>query len=66
LLLGACSSVEKLNPFSSSDPKVKPAELAAIQPTAELKTLWQDNVGSAGEFTFSPAVVGDSVYAAGA
>jgi uncharacterized protein YceK len=27
LLLGACSSVEKLNPFSSSDPKVKPAEL---------------------------------------
>jgi outer membrane protein assembly factor BamB len=65
LLLGACSSVEKLNPFSSSDPKVKPAELAAIQPTAELKTLWKENVGSAGTFTFSPAVVGDSVYAAG-
>ena len=65
LLLGACSSVEKLNPFSSSDPKVKPAELIAIQPTAELKILWKENVGSAGTFTFSPAVVGDSVYAAG-
>ena len=26
--------------------------------------MWQANVGSAGEFTFSPAVVGDSVYAA--
>lgn len=65
LLLGACSSVEKLNPFSSSDPKVKPAELAAIQPSAELKILWKENVGSAGTFTFSPAVVGDSVYAAG-
>jgi outer membrane protein assembly factor BamB len=65
LLLGACSSVEKLNPFSSSDPKVKPAELVAIQPTAELKILWKENVGSAGTFTFSPAVVGDSVYAAG-
>jgi outer membrane protein assembly factor BamB len=63
-LLGACSTVEKLNPFSSSAPKVKPTELAAIQPTAELKSVWQANVGSAGEFTFSPAVVGDSVYAA--
>lgn len=64
LLLGACSSVEKLNPFSSSDPKVKPAELAAIQPSAELKILWKENIGSAGTYTFSPAVVGDSVYAA--
>ena len=65
LLLGACSTVEKLNPFGPSDPKVKPAELAAIQSTAELKVLWKENVGSAGTFTFSPAVVGDSVYAAG-
>ena len=64
LSLGACSTVEKLNPFSSSAPKVKPAELVAIQPIAELKSLWQANIGSAGEFTFSPAVVGSSVYAA--
>ena len=63
LLLGACSTVEKLNPFSSSAPKVKPAELAAIQSTAELKSQWQASVGGAGEFTFSPAVVGSSVYA---
>jgi outer membrane protein assembly factor BamB len=65
LLLGACSTVEKLNPFGPSDPKAKAAELTAIQPTAELKILWKENVGSAGAFTFSPAVVGDSVYAAG-
>ena len=64
LLLGACSTVEKLNPFGSSAPKAQPAELGVIQPTAELKLVWQVNVGSAGEFTFSPAVVGDSVYAA--
>ncbi len=64
LLLGACSTVEKLNPFSSSAPKIKPAELVAIQSTAELKSLWQASVGGAGEFTFSPAVVGSSVYAA--
>lgn len=64
LLLGACSTVEKLNPFGSSSTKNKPTELAAIQPTAELRKLWQAAVGSAGEFAFSPAVVGDSVYAA--
>ena len=64
LALGACSTVEQLNPFSSSTLKLKPAELVAIQPTAELKSLWQASVGSAGEFTFSPAVVGSSVYAA--
>lgn len=64
LLTGACSTVEKLNPFSSSTPKAKPTELVSIQSTAELKALWQVGIGSAGEFSFSPAVVGDSVYAA--
>ena len=64
LLLGACSTVEKLNPFGSSAPKIKPTELVTIQPTAELRSVWQASIGSAGEFTFSPAVVGDSVYAA--
>jgi len=64
LLLGACSTVEKLNPFGPGAPKTRPAELAAIQPTAELRSVWQASIGSAGEFTFSPAVVGDSVYAA--
>ena len=64
LALGACSTVEKLNPFGSSGPKVKPAELAAIQSTAELRSAWQVSIGSAGEFAFSPAVVGDSVYVA--
>ncbi len=61
---GGCSSVEKLNPFGSSGPKVKPTELASIQPTAEFKVLWQASVGNAGEYAFSPAVVGESVYAA--
>lgn len=64
LALGACSTVEKLNPFSSSTPKAKPAELASFQSTAEVRAGWQASIGSAGEFTFSPAVVGDSVYAA--
>lgn len=58
------SAVDALNPFSRSAPKVKPAELSPIQASAELKTLWQAGVGSAGEFVLTPAVVGGSVYAA--
>ncbi|MDO8959673.1 MAG: outer membrane protein assembly factor BamB [Rhodocyclaceae bacterium] len=70
VLLGAggCSSisstVDKLNPFSSSAPKVKPAELVAIKPSAEMTRLWQASIGNAGEFVFTPAVVGNSVYVA--
>jgi outer membrane protein assembly factor BamB len=62
--LAACSTVEKLNPFGSSTTKVKPTELAPIQSTADLKSVWQAGIGSAGEFALSPAVAGDSVYAA--
>lgn len=64
LSITGCSTMENLNPFASSTPKVKPAELPVIQASVELRTRWQANVGTAGESTFSPAVVGDSVYAA--
>lgn len=68
LSLSACSTVsefaEKMSPFSTSAPKVKPAELVAFQPTATLKTQWQASVGSSDEFTLTPAVVGESVYVA--
>lgn len=67
VLLAGCSTISetanKLNPFTST-PKVKPAELAPIQATAELKLLWQASVGAAGDSAFTPAVVGNSVYAA--
>ncbi len=58
-LLGGCSS---LNPFSSKAPK--PAELVSFQPDAELRSLWQVRVGSAGNYVFHPAVIDGDVYAA--
>ncbi|MEW6514407.1 MAG: outer membrane protein assembly factor BamB [Pseudomonadota bacterium] len=68
LALAGCSTIsntiDTLNPFSKSAPKVKPAELPNFKPSAEMARLWQANVGTAGEYVFSPAVVGDSVYAA--
>jgi outer membrane protein assembly factor BamB len=64
VLASGCSSLDKLNPFSSAAPKVKPAELASIKPSAEVQRLWQAGIGNAGDFVFTPAVVGTSVYAA--
>jgi len=60
--LNACSS---LNPFAS-EPKNKPAELTAISPTAELHASWQAGIGASGEYILTPAVIGNSVYAAAA
>ena len=66
--ISGCSTVsntiDSLNPFSKSAPKVKPAELTAIQPRAEIKGAWQAGVGTAGEYVLSPAAVGSAVYAA--
>ncbi len=58
------SAVDAINPFAKSAPKIKPAELAPIQTSAELRPFWQAAVGAAGEFVFTPAVVGTTVYAA--
>lgn len=62
VLLGACSAMNKLNPFSSSASKIKPAELVSFQPSIGIKTQWNLSVGKSEEYTLTPAVVGDSVY----
>lgn len=68
LTLAGCSSLsntlDTLNPFSKAPPKVKPAELPNFKPAAEIARLWQANIGAAGEYVFTPAVAGDSVYVA--
>lgn len=61
-LLAGCSSLDSLNPFSSSGPKM--AELQPIQSTAQARLVWQQSVGKGDPYTFVPAVVGSSVYAA--
>lgn len=58
------NTLDTLNPFAKSAPKIKPAELGTIQPRAELRSLWQANVGAAGDEVLAPAAVGSSVYAA--
>lgn len=64
--LAGCSTMERINPVNwfSGAPKVKPAELDAVTPSASLAVLWQAGLGNAGGYVFTPAVVGTSVYAA--
>jgi outer membrane protein assembly factor BamB len=42
----------------------KPAELVPLERPKEVRALWSAKVGEAERFVFSPALAGDSVYAA--
>lgn len=64
LSLQACSTLDALNPFSSSG-KVKMAELQPFTPGAEARTVWRESVGKGDLYVLTPAVVGSTVYAAG-
>lgn len=66
LLIGVsagCSTMDKLNPFSSSAPKLP--ELAPVSTTAQVTSTWRNSVPKSGEYVLAPARVGDTVYAAG-
>ncbi len=67
VLVAGCSNMS-LNPVEwfRSAPKVKMAELGELKNTLPVRTLWRLDVGAAGTATFTPAVVGRSVYAAAA
>jgi len=41
------------------------APLAAIKNTVDVNVLWSAGAGKAGDYTFTPAVVGNAVYVAG-
>lgn len=63
-LTAGCSTLDSLNPFSSSAPK-----MAALQPfkaTTDVRVLWSAKAGKAADAVFTPAVVGNVVFVAGA
>ena len=67
VLLPACSSMPSMNPmdwFGSSTSGPKPSELPVLTNPQGVKVLWSSSIGAADGFFFSPALVGDSVYAA--
>ena len=62
LAVCACSSLDAINPFASKGPKM--AELKPFTAAAQARVLWSESVGKSGDYVFSPAVSGSSVYAA--
>ena len=42
----------------------EPAQLPTLEKPKTVRVLWSQNIGSSKNFTFSPALVGDAVYAA--
>lgn len=63
-LVAGCSS---LNPFASKPaPRNPPAALEDFKQTLGVRTAWSASIGTAGEFVFSPAVAGNSIFAAAA
>lgn len=64
-LVGGCAWFENVHIFSTA-PKNKPTELTELKPTLSVRTLWTGNVGKAGRYFFTPALIGPDVVAAGA
>lgn len=62
-LVAGCSMFDSLNPFAHSGPKI--AELQSIKATEKVHVAWKEGVGKGEVYAFSPAVVGQTVYAAG-
>lgn len=61
--LTGCSTLEDLNPFADRGPKM--AELQPIKTTLAARVVWQQSIGKSGLYSFTPAVLGSTVYAAG-
>ncbi len=51
--------------FGGSDNSTKPAALVTFQSTANLKQIWRESTGKAGDYVFTPALMKGYVYAAG-
>ena len=67
-LASGCSSLPSLhsmNPFAAkAAPRNPPVGLTEFKATLAARSVWSNPVGTAGIYTFTPAVVGDSVFAA--
>jgi len=60
--LTGCSTLEGLNPFADSGPKM--AELQPIETKLAARVVWQQSVGESGVYSFTPAVLGSTIYTA--
>src|SRR4051794_40568749 len=64
MCIAACALLAGCSIFSSSSPKPKMAELPPLKSSLAVKTLWNANVGTSGDYSLGPAVAANAVFAA--
>jgi outer membrane protein assembly factor BamB len=65
-LMTGCSTLSSLNPFASKHKGNPPAPLVELKASMAVRTAWKLDVGKAEGYRFTPAIVDNTVIAAGA
>ncbi|MDP3669577.1 MAG: outer membrane protein assembly factor BamB [Telluria sp.] len=65
-LMTGCSTLSSLNPFASKPKTNLPAPLVELKGSMAVRTAWKLDIGKAGDYVFTPALVGATLVAAGA
>ena len=63
-LIASVAALAGCSLFSSQDHRYDPVPLTQYAPGLAVHAVWQTSIGSGSGLGFTPAVVGDSVYAA--
>ncbi|MFZ3285570.1 MAG: outer membrane protein assembly factor BamB, partial [Telluria sp.] len=57
-LMTGCSTLSSLNPFASKPKTNLPAPLVELKGSMAVRTAWKLDIGKAGDYVFTPALVG--------
>lgn len=64
-LMAGCSTLNSINPFASKPKGNQPAPLVALKGTMAVRTAWKLDIGKSHDYSFSPALAGQTVLVAG-
>jgi outer membrane protein assembly factor BamB len=64
--MAGCSTLSSLNPFGSKVKGNVPAKLVELKGSMAVRTAWKLDMGRADNYSFTPALVGNTVVLAGA
>ena len=64
-MMAGCSTLSSLNPFASKPKGNLPAPLVELKGSMAVRTAWKLNIGKSNNYSFSPALAGETVLVAG-
>jgi outer membrane protein assembly factor BamB len=64
-VMAGCSTLSSLNPFSKEKPNA-PVPLVELKGSMAVRTAWKLDIGKSNNYTFTPALVGNTLVVAGA